>query len=212
MRPSLMVFAVMMMGVMAADLRADTWPLADMKKTAKGTTELGEWSLVVFGGRDDFPCLVDRKELEEVEPGRWVLPERTAGELAVSADNVNVRSAGRQNTAADKWMSARVFAPKKGGAYAVSGKMTNLWCDLDQNAKNTLKWAVLRGKADGRKFKVIATGEAGQGDTVDLSAQEAMKKVALEDGETIVITLFRPDFWGAAGGDITAVKIEKAGG
>ena len=211
MRIGLIVIVAMFLGAMSSFSHADTWPLADLEKTGKGKTDLGDWAVVAFAGRDDFPYLSERTELEEAESGRWTLPNRGAGEVKINATSVNIRSAGRQNKPEiDKWLAAVVIAPKPAGNYAVTGTMTGLWCDSDPNTKNSLKWAVLRGKADGKKFKVIASGEAGQGDTIDLASQEKLKSIVLEQGETIVVTLFRPGHWGAAGGDITALNVDKA--
>ena len=201
----------LVLGSLAAFARADTWPLAELKTKAKGTTALGNWSLAAFAGRNDFPFLADRKELEEVESGRWALPARGAGEIKIDDTNLNVRSAGMQNNEEnDKWLAAVVFTAKEAASYAVTGKVTGIWCDSDKAPKNAMKWAVLRGKADGKKFKAVAGGECGDGDSLDLASAEKLKSIPMEAGETLVITLFRPGHWGAAGGNLTGLNIDKA--
>ncbi len=205
--------AMVVSGWMATAASADAVPLKEMKAKAKGTTPLGDWSLMAYSGRNDFPFLSNAKELEEVEAGRWVLPVRGAGEVSINDKAINVRSAGMiNNDEQDKWLAAVVFAPKEVGDYTVSGKLTGLWCDLDHTGKENLKWAVLLSKSDGKKFKAIASGMAGEGDSVDLSTFEKLKSVKLEAGESLVITVFRPAHWGAAGGNITDLAVEKASG
>lgn len=202
---------VLVLGAMSTIVRADTWPLADLKAKAKGATALGDWSVAAFSGRNDFPFLNDKKDLEEIEEGRWALPARGAGEVRIDATNLNIRSAGMQNNEElDKWLVAVVFTAKEAGIYAVTGKLTGLWCDSDKNSKTTLKWAVLRGKADGKKFKSITSGEAGDGDNVDLASAETLKSIPMEAGETLVMTLFKPGHWGAAGGNFNSVNIDKS--
>ncbi len=211
MRFAKLVTTCLVLAATVSMARADAWPLADLKASGKGSTALGDWSLAAFGGRNDFPYLVDRKDLEMVEPGRFVLPERAAGEVRINDKGLNVRSAGMQNKEAiDTLLSALVFASKEAGTYAFSGRLTNLWCDNNKASKDTLKWAVLIGKADGKKFKVVVTGMTGNGENVDLAEQASLKAVSLAQGETLVFTLFKPGSWGAAGGDITAVNVDKA--
>ena len=209
MKPVLIATVICLLGATQVLFSADEWPLAKLKETGKGDTALGAWSLAAFGGRDDG-YLVDRTDLTNHGNGHWDLPKGEAGNVSVSDTNVNFRSSGKRNDAAiDSWLAALVFAPKEAGSYALSGTLSDLWCDND-GGKTSLKWAAYRGKADGKKFKLIVTGETGAGESVDLGARDELKSVALGADETVIVTLFKNGHWGAGSGNLTGIRIDKS--
>jgi len=200
--------ALCLLGATSTLFSADEWPLTKLKEAGTGDSPLGAWSLAAFGGRDDG-YLVDRADLKNGGGGQWALPNPEAGKVSIDGENLNIRSIGMRNDASiDSLLAALVIAPKKAGNYALSGKMSELWCDND-DGKDSLTWAVYRGLADGKKFKLVVTGATGKGETVDLGASEELKGVALAADETMVLTLFKKGHWGAGGGNLTGISIDK---
>lgn len=194
------IVTALVFGAVSSVVWADDCPLADLKAKAKGTTALGNWEVATFNGRKDLPYLTDKKMLEA--PG--------GGGVNIDAANVNIRSSGLQNNESlDTMLAAVVFTVKVAGNYAVGGRLKDLWCDNDKSSKNTIQWAVLRGNADGKKFKSITGGETGDGDSVDLAEIEKLKSIPMAAGEKLVITLFKPGYWGASGGNLNALTIDK---
>lgn len=202
-------FVIALLGLTSL-LMAEDWPLAKLKEKGVAATEMGEWSLAGYAGRGDFPFLTDRRKLDDVEEGQWVLPNHAAGFLKISEKTIYVRSQGMiNNEDQDKWLGAVVFTAKEAGHLAVSGKITRIWSDANPDAKNNVKWAVLRANDKGTKFRVIASGVAGKDDEINLAEVEKLKAVKVDAGESLIVTLFRPEHWGASGGEIEGLAVTK---
>lgn len=194
-----------------AECLAGEISLPALESESQAKDGLGVFSLLAWSSREKFPDVVEVIPLVPGEPKKegavWVAPATSRMNISVQPDGLVLHTNGRADkTAAYDWAPLVAFAPSAPGSYEMLGRVS-LYSGKKEEEEHPIRWAIL---VTGSHTRVIHEGSGKGGEVIDLSALEELRRIELEAGESLGLTVWRNGWHWNGGARVAQLAVEKA--